>query len=421
MTGGICYVVACRVKKRYRWEKQIALREGVHIDIHTKAVQLPDMTWPQNSAVPPLYQTAAYSYSDIDQVDRIFLGDDAGYTYTRGGNPTTETLEALLADLEGADKAVVTASGMGALVVGILALAPSPGPIVLAREVYGGTAGLVRRVLAPLGYTLKWVDAHDEEAVLGTVREEPGLVIVESISNPLGRVSPLDTLIPAIHEAGGKVLVDNTFATPYHARPLEYGADLVMHSVTKFIGGHSDLVLGALAGAHEMVNHAADLVNVMGVTPDPYASWLAFRGARTLALRMERASDNAMTLAAVLKNHPSVAQLYYSGLTGHPDYPVARRVLKRGFGAIFALRLSGGRQAAETFARSLKLVPFVPSLGDVMTTISHPVVASHRELTPDEQRMVGIDEGVLRVSVGIENVRDLIEDFSRALDEVGHV
>ncbi|MDA8205324.1 MAG: aminotransferase class I/II-fold pyridoxal phosphate-dependent enzyme [Thermaerobacter sp.] len=407
--------VAWPAKKRYRWRNEFG--EGIHIDIHTQAVQLPATYWPQNSAVPPLYQTAAYTYHSVDQVDRIFLGEESGYTYTRGGNPTSETLAALVRDLEGGDGAVVAASGMGALLVGIMTLAPKPTPILLAREVYGGSVGLVRQVLEPLGYSLNWVDARDEMAIRAALSKGPGLLLVETISNPLGRVSPLDTLIPAAHQAGCKVLVDNTFATPYHARPLQWGADLVMHSVTKFIGGHSDLILGVLVGSDKWVDRAASLINVMGVTPDPYASWLALRGARTLALRMERASENAMTLAAMLKNHAALVKVYYPGLTSHPDYAIARRILSRGFGAIFALHLKGGRRAVERFASGLKLVPFVPSLGDVMTTISHPAVASHRELSAEEQETVGIDDGVVRVSVGIENVRDLIEDFGSALTE----
>jgi cystathionine beta-lyase/cystathionine gamma-synthase len=262
------------------------------------------------------------------------------------------------------------------------------------------------------------VDTHAVSEVAAQMRDNPGVLLVESVSNPLGRVSPLDELIESAHQAGVKVIVDNTFATPYHALPITLGADIVVHSVTKFIGGHSDLILGALVGSKEWIKTADSLINVMGITPDPFAAWLALRGARTLALRMERASDNAMMLATVLKNHPAVERIDYPGLTSHPDYAVARRILKKGFGAIFGLTVKGGRSAAEGVIQRLKLVPFVPSLGDVMTTVSHPVVASHRELTPEEQLAVGIDAGVLRVSVGIENVRDLIEDFTAALTAV---
>ncbi len=396
-------------------EKQI-IGEGLLTDIHTRAVQPPDIMWPQNSVVPPLYQTAAYAYHSVDALDQIFSGESEGYTYTRCGNPTTEGMAQLLAQLEDGPAAAISASGMGAILVGILTLQPNPGPILLAREIYGGTLGLVRQVLAPLGYRLVWVDTHAGPSLEALLRDNPGVLIVETISNPLSRVSPLDELIPMAHQAGCTVLVDNTFATPYHATPLNWGADLVVHSVTKFIGGHSDLILGALVGGQGLIDRAANLINVMGITPDPYAAWLALRGARTMALRMERASENALALAAALKNHPAVDRINYPGLGGNPDYVVASRLLRRGFGAIFGLRVKGGGDQAEQVASALKLVSLVPSLGDVMTTVSHPKVASHRELSLEEQHAVGIDPAVLRVSVGIENVRDLIEDFTAALN-----
>lgn len=376
------------------------------------------MEWPQNPAVPPLYQTAAYTYHSVDQVDRIFAGEDSGYTYTRGGNPTSEVLGSLIADWEGGDEGVVTASGMGALLAGVLTLQPQPGLVVMAREIYGGTAGLIRKVLEPLGFRLVWVDTHVMEEVETALREQPGLLVLESMSNPLGRVSQLDEIIPLAHRLGARVLVDNTFATPYHMLPLRFGADLVAHSVTKFIGGHSDLILGALAGPKETIEKAATLVNVLGITPDPFAAWLALRGARTLPLRMERSSANAWHLARELENMAGIDRVYYPGLASHPDHEVAARLLQRGFGAILGIRLGGGRRAVERFLQGLKHVAFVPSLGDVMTTVSHPVAASHRELSAQEQKAVMIDEGVLRVSVGIEDLQDLVEDFSSALNTV---
>jgi cystathionine beta-lyase/cystathionine gamma-synthase len=390
--------------------------EAFYIDIHTLSVQIPEVDWPKNAAAPPIYQTSAYTYHSVEQVDRLLSGGDSGYTYSRGANPTCDALAQVIAELEGAEAAVIAASGMGAILAGILALSPTAAPVILSREIYGGTPGLVRQVLQPLGYTLYWLDTHNEAEVAHTLREHAGVLIVESISNPLGRVSPLDTLIAVAHQTGSRVLVDNTFATPYHARPLRFGADLVAHSVTKYIGGHSDLIAGALVGSQELTQRAAQFLNVMGITPDPFAAWLALRGVRTLALRMERASENALTLSTALSGHASLERVYYPGLPSHPDYAVAKRLLDRGYGAIVGLSLKGGHRAVERFTQSLKLVPFLPSLGDVMTTVSHPVVASHRELTVAEQRAVAIDDSVLRVSVGIENAQDLIEDFRQALE-----
>ncbi len=391
------------------------------MDIHTKSVQIPDVAWPQNSVVPPLYQTAAYAYHSIEQADRVFRGEEEGYTYTRGGNPTTKAMAQLIADMEDAPAGVIAASGMGAVAAAILALQPTPGPVYVAREIYGGTAGLARRILDPLGYPFTWIDTHN----LGTVEQAlsttgPGIVVLESMSNPLGRVCPVDEVIRVAQQLNSRVVVDNTFATPYHARPLAWGADLVVHSVTKFIGGHSDLILGAVAGPEELVQKVSQVIDLVGMTPDPFASWLAFRGARTMALRMERASANALALAEALVQIPQIEEVSYPGLTRHPDHGHAKRLLENGYGAILALRVARGREGAERLAQSLKLVPFVPSLGDVMTTISHPVVASHRELTPDEQEAVLIDPSVLRVSVGIENAADLIRDFAQAAASVDH-
>ncbi|PSR20154.1 MAG: hypothetical protein C7B45_16285 [Sulfobacillus acidophilus] len=391
-------------------------REAISIDIHTLSVQIPAVEWPYNAATPPLYQTSAYTYHSVDEVDRLLSGDGRGYTYSRGGNPTCDALAYVLAELERAEAAVIAASGMGAILAGILALSPTAAPVIVAREIYGGTPGLVRQVLQPLGYTLYWLNTHNEAEAKATLQAHPGVLVVESISNPLGRVSPLDTLIAMAHQMGSHVLVDNTFATPYHAQPLRFGADLVAHSVTKYIGGHSDLIAGALVGSKELTQRAAQILNVMGITPDPFAAWLALRGARTLALRMERASQNALSLSTALSGHFALDRVYYPGLSSHPDHEVAQRLLERGYGAIVGLRLHGGRRAVERFVQSLKLVPFLPSLGDVMTTVSQPVVASHRELTEAEQRAVEIDDSVVRVSVGIENVQDLIEDFQQALE-----
>ncbi len=391
------------------------------MDIHTKSVQVPDLAWPQNSAVPPLYQTAAYAYHGIEEADRVFRSEEPGYTYTRGGNPTTNALACLIADLEEAPAGVIAASGMGAVAAAILALQPTPAPIYVAREIYGGTVGLARRILEPLGFAFTWIDTHSIDQVEHALAAGgPGVVVLESMSNPLGRVCAVDEVIDRAHRVKGRVVVDNTFATPYHARPLSWGADLVVHSVTKFIGGHSDLILGAVVGTEERVQKASQVMDLVGMTPDPFASWLAFRGARTMALRMERASANALGLAEALRHVRGIDEVFYPGLATHPDHAQATRLLKNGYGAILAIRVARGRAGADRLARSLRLVPFVPSLGDVMTTISHPVVASHRDLTPDEQAAVLIDAGVLRISVGIENVGDLIEDFKQAAAEVDH-
>jgi cystathionine beta-lyase/cystathionine gamma-synthase len=385
------------------------------MDIYTRSVKPVHTPSPSNSVAPPLYQTSVYAFEDIDEVDALLGGTRKGYSYTRGGNPNYDALAEWLAEMEEVEAAVPTGSGTAALLAGILTLLPHPGRILVAREIYGGTVGISRRFLGRLGYRMEWIDTHNLEEVERAVGGDTAVLVVETISNPLGRVCPLDELIPLAHAHGVPVLVDNTFATPFHARPAAWGADLVAHSLTKFIGGHSDLVLGMLAGPRARIAEATSLIDSGGLTPDPFATWLAYRGARTLSLRMERSSQNALALAQHLETLPAVMRVYYPGLASHPDAAHAARLLSRGSGAIVSMSLKGGYEAAQAMVSRLRLVKFVPSLGDVTTTLSHPVVASHRELTAEEKVQVGIDPSVVRISVGLEGIGDILEDFSQAL------
>ncbi|WDL98556.1 trans-sulfuration enzyme family protein [Alicyclobacillus sp. ALC3] len=385
------------------------------MDIYTKAVKPSDIEIPKNSVADPIFQTSVYSFKEIDEVDELLGGQREGYSYTRGGNPNYDGLAQFIASLENAERAVVTSSGTASLLAAILALQPKPCTIYLPREIYGGTVGICRRILGPMGYNTQWVDTHNLESLRNSLSESPSILIAESISNPLGRVSPLRDVIEVAHSAGCLVIVDNTFATPFHANPLEWGADLIVHSATKFIGGHSDVVLGLIAGSATTIRVVQEIVDVAGFTPDPFASWLALRGARTLALRMERASQNALTLASTLEGMRGVDRVYYPGLRSHPDHDIAKDLLGRGFGAIISLSLKGGYNAVQEMIHRLELVRFVPSLGDVTTTLSHPVVASHRELSEEEKQIVGIDPSIVRLSIGIETVGDIIHDFEQAL------
>ncbi len=385
------------------------------MDIFTKAAEAIKTATPANSVAPPLYQTSVYAFDDIAEVDALLGGTKSGYSYTRGGNPNFDALTTWLAQLEGVEAAVATGSGTAALLAGILTLLPKPGRIILSREIYGGTVGISRQILGGLGYRMEWVDTHDLSEVERALTGDRAVLVAESISNPLGRVSPLDEIIRMAHAHDVPVLIDNTFATPFHAQPAAWGADLVAHSLTKFIGGHSDLILGVLAGSAERIRTASGLIDSGGFTPDPFAAWLALRGGRTLAIRMEKASGNALQLAQSLEELPAVRRVYYPGLASHPDHEVARCLLARGYGAIVSMSLEGGYDAVQRMIRRLRMVRFVPSLGDISTTLSHPVVASHRELSDEEKRAVQIDPSIVRISVGIEGAADIIADFGQAL------
>ena len=374
---------------------------------------------PPNAVSPPIYQTSVYAFDDVAQMDDLLHHSRTGFTYSRGKNPNADALASWVAQLEGTEAALVTSSGTAALMTAILTLRPAGGRIVLPLEVYGGTVNIAQKILAPLGYETVRVDVHDAEAVRTVLAPGSGILVLETLSNPLGWIPELDHLIALAHAQNTPVLVDNTFATPYHAQPAQWGADLVVHSLTKFIAGHSDVILGAVAGSAERVRAAAEIVDGGGFTPDPFAAWLALRGARTLALRMERASQNALTLAAALESMAGIARTYYPGLMSHPDHANAERLLQRGYGAIVTISLTGGPAAVQRLIPALQWVRLVPSLGDLSTTVAHPSpprpAPTGSSVPASAPSSSFIDGSQVRISVGIDAVDEVAEDFRQAL------
>ena len=364
---------------------------------------------------PPIVQAAVHVFDDLEDYDAVARGDRPGHVYGRNSNENVAWLEQAVAGLEGAPAGVAAASGMAAIYVAILALAPRPAPIVFQRELYGVTVALLRQDLAPLGYELRGADFADLEAVRRALPGS-GLVICETITNPLCSVADLDAVCGLARAEGVPVLVDNTFASPVLCRPLEHGATAVVHSVTKFIGGHSDLVAGALAGPVEVVREARARAVRFGTTLGPFEAWLALRGLRTLALRMRSHSFNSLRLAEALAGLEAVARVHHPLLEGSPSHGVATRLLPEGSGGMMAFDLAGGRPAVERMLGALDMVAFAASLGGVETTISYPVITSHRSLTPEERAGLGIGEGTVRVSVGIEDPADVVEDFRQAIE-----
>ena len=364
---------------------------------------------------PDLSPAAVHVYTDLDDYDAVARGERPGHYYGRNSNSNRDMLERAVADLEGAESGVATASGMAALHAAILALAPRPATIVATRELYGGTAALLRQDFEPAGYEVSFIDLTDLEAARRAI-DGAGLLLAETITNPLCRVPDLERIAATAREHGVPVLVDNTFASPVLCRPLEHGATAVVHSVTKFIGGHSDLVAGALAGPVEVVREARARAVRFGTTLGPFEAWLALRGLRTLALRMRSHSFNSLRLAEALAGLEAVARVHHPLLEGSPSHGVATRLLPEGSGGMMAFDLAGGRPAVERMLGALDMVAFAASLGGVETTISYPVITSHRSLTPEERAGLGIGEGTVRVSVGIEDPADVVEDFRQAIE-----
>jgi cystathionine gamma-synthase len=363
---------------------------------------------------PDLSPAAVHVYTELDDYDAVARGDRPGHYYGRNSNANRDMLERAVADLEGAEAGVATASGMAALHAAILALAPRPATIVASRELYGGTLALLRQDLEPAGYEVSFVDLLDLDGVRRAV-DGAGLVLAETITNPLCRVPDLEAIASMAGVRGAALLVDNTFATPILCRPIGLGAAVVMHSATKYIGGHSDLVAGVITGSASVMAAARARSVRTGTPLGPFDAWLALRGLRTLDVRMRRHSDNALALARAMRTMPGVARVHHPLLEDSPSYPVARRLLPLGAGGMMAFDLDGGRDAVQRMLSRFRLVSFAASLGGVETTISYPEITSHRSLSAEERSELGLRPGTIRVSVGIEDADDIIADFSQAL------
>ncbi len=363
---------------------------------------------------PPIVQTSVHVYEELEDYDAVARGDRPGHVYGRNSNENVAMLERAVAELEGADSGVATASGMGAILCSLLALAPRPGPIVAPKDVYGGTLQLIRSDLEPLGYELRSIDLGDA-AALRAALAGAGVLICETVTNPLCRVADVPAVTALAHAAGVPVVVDNTFATPILFRPLEHGATAAVHSATKYIGGHSDLVAGVVVGSDRVMSEVRPRSVRLGTTLGPFEAWLALRGLRTLELRVHRQSRNARILAQEIASMPGVERVHHPGLPGSPDHELAARLLPDGTGGMFSFDLEGGRERVQAMMGRLRFVRFAASLGGVETTISHPEVTSHRSLAPEERAAAGIGGGTVRVSTGIEDPEDLVDEFRQAL------
>jgi cystathionine beta-lyase/cystathionine gamma-synthase len=363
---------------------------------------------PGTPVIAPVHRSVIHEFDSAEQFGEIMRDDRRGYLYSRIRNPTTDELSAAVAALEGAESGHCFASGMGAISAAVALLAPPGAGLVAATRVYGQTHQLAAS--RPDG---RLVDVRDHAAVEEAVRGA-AVLLVETVSNPLVAVADLPALAGIAHAAGARLLVDNTVATPINCRPLEHGADLVVHSATKFLNGHSDVLAGVAAGDEETVAALRLLSLELGATLSPDSAWLARRGMRTLALRMERAAVNATRIAAFLEGHPRVRRVVYPGLASHPDHAVAERILD-GPGGMLTFEVDGDRAAGEAVMNRARLCLRATSLGGVETCISHPASTSHRQLSDAQLAEAGIAAGDLRLAVGIEDADDLVADLEHAL------
>src|SRR5688500_3640972 len=375
---------------------------------------------PQPPVNVPIYATSTFEVADAAELGDLLEFARPGHSYSRYSNPTHAALEAALAELEGAEAALTTASGMAAIHGVVLSILRSGDEMIIPRAVYGGTIGLARSVLERSGMTYRAVDTTDADAVAAAIGRHTRLLWLETISNPTTAVADVASLVEIAHARGIVVAVDNTFASPALANPLSLGADLVVHSTTKYIGGHSDIIAGAIVGSTARIADARHIVINAGGNGSPFEAFLALRGLKTLALRMARHSSNALTVPEALEGAPGVAAVRYPGLASHPQHDLARRVLRDGMaGGMLALDLEGGRAAGERFLSRVRVAVHATSLGSVETLVSHPASSSHRQLADDELAGAGMSPGTVRVSIGLEDAEDLVADLRSEERRVG--
>jgi len=367
----------------------------------------------------PIYHSTSFLYDEMADLDAIQDNKKAGYIYSRHGSPTVSALERALAALEGGEDAAAFASGMAAIHSTLLATGLGTGDaVVAAQDCYGATYALLARLFTRLGIRVRFVDVSNLDEVRAAVAEVcPKAVFCEVISNPLIKVADVPALADIAHEAGAVFIVDNTFTTPYLFQPLAYGADYVIHSTTKFFGGHGDVLGGAVITSAERMAAMREIIKWTGPNQGPQEAWLVLRGIKTLPLRMRQHCENAAQVAHWLANHPRVIRVNYPGLPTHPQHEVARRLFgSRGFGGMLSFELAdAGATEIYRFLEALRLVLPATTLGDVYSLALYPARTSHRALTAEERARIGIGEGLIRLSVGIEAVADIIADLEQAL------
>jgi len=370
----------------------------------------------QEPAAVPLYQTAPFIFDDMEEFAAVGKARiSGGYLYTRWGNPTVDAFTSTVASLEGAEAAAGFASGMGAIHATLASLVRAGDRILSAKQIYGGTYGLYHDVFERGGVEVDLADITDLDAVRASFRDETRVLYFEVIGNPALAVADVDALVAIAREHDDvSVVIDGTFTPPYLYRPIEHGVDVVVHSATKYIGGHNDVTAGVVAGSADAIAAIRNIGIEMGGVLAPFEAWLALRGIQTLALRMDRVSANAMAVAAALEKHPGVERVIYPGLASHPQHELAAKQLVKGFGGMLACEVSGGIEAGRRAMERVRVFSPAASLGGTKSLIVHPASVTHSQLAREAREAAGVTDGLMRLSIGIEDPEDLIADLDRA-------
>ncbi len=373
---------------------------------------------PLGSAVTPIYQTSTFKFRNADHGAACFSGEENGYIYTRIGNPTIEDLEKTVAILEKGFGGIGTSSGMGAVTTVYMGMLGSGAHMIGHEAVYGPSRVVAETLFKKFGVESTWIDTADISLVEKSIRPETKLIYLETPANPTIGIADIAAICGLAHSKEIKVCVDNTFCSPYLQRPLELGADIVLHSMTKFINGHADIVGGMVVAKTQEDYKALRAVMVnMGCNLDPHQAYLARRGLKTLALRMDRAQANAMKVAEYLENHPKVEWVRYPGLKSHPQYELAARQMD-GPGAMISFEVKGGLEAGKIVMNNVKLALLAVSLGGIETLIQHPASMTHSKMSREAKLRAGITDGLIRLSVGIEETEDIIADLAQAIAKI---
>ncbi|MFT3882717.1 MAG: cystathionine gamma-synthase [Gemmatales bacterium] len=378
-----------------------------HLGFATRAIHAGQDADPTTGAtIVPIYATSTYT--------QAAPGNHKGYEYSRSGNPTRTALETCLAALEGADMGLAFASGLAATNA-VLAALVKPGDEVLANaDLYGGTYRILEKVYRPWGLSPKYTEDVSPTGFAAQITPKTKLIWVETPTNPMLQIVDIAAIAELAKKAGATLIVDNTFASPYLQQPLHLGADLVLHSTTKYLGGHSDVVGGCLVGKKDLVTQVKFHQNASGGTPGPFDCYLTLRGVKTLALRMEKHCQNARHLADWLAHHAKVEQVYFPGLKSHPQHALAKKQM-RDFGGMVSMRVVGGKAATMKFLTTTKLFSLAESLGGVESLVNHPATMTHASIPAEIRLKRGVDDGLIRLSVGIEDLADLQADLEKAL------
>lgn len=363
----------------------------------------------------PIVQSVAFGYEDMDEWQAVALGQRPGYIYSRNTNPTVAAFEEKMRQIEGAEAATSFASGMAAISNTIFGLVRPGDRIVSVKDTYGGTNQLFREFLPNIRVDVCLCDTTDHEAIEAEIRRGCRLVYLETPTNPTLKVVDIARLARAGHSAGATVITDNTFATPINQRPLELGSDLVLHSASKFLGGHADVLGGIVCGPKDLIRTIFHYREITGAALDPFAAYLLIRGLKTLEIRIERQNASALEIARYLERHRRVTRVNYPGLQSHPQHEIAKQQMPGGFGGVMSFVLEGDYEGVKAFLPKLRFAHRAANLGSVETIVGPPATTSHVEVSAEDRAAMGIPEALIRYSTGIENVRDLIADLEQAL------